>query len=112
MEQKNIKILGGQEMPVECNALAFTIFEQIAEKSIFKESFESLRSRAVIIISCVLAANDNSTITLVELLKQSSWQELNDAFGVVYGLYLDFFKIPAVAQQPEPDNKELDDEKN
>ena len=99
-------------MPVECNALAFTIFEQIAEKSIFKESFESLRSRAVIIISCVLAANDNSTITLVELLKQSSWQELNDAFGVVYGLYLDFFKIPAVAQQPEPDNKELDEEKN
>ena len=87
-------------------------FEEISNKSFFGEDFNKLKDRIALIISAVLAADKDTSLTIEEMIQADRFsvvQEVFTAYAIVMELANEFFKIPSV----EPnDEKPVDDEDN
>lgn len=108
MQQKEITI-GGKQYPVVFTLKTMMNFEEITGKSFFGETFDTFKSRIALIISAVVAADENAGITIEQLTNADTWQAAQDivkAYVAVMELSAKFFNIPEV----EPKDEKLADE--
>ena len=109
MTQKEITI-NGQNYPIVFNMQTILNFEEISNKSFFGEDFNKLKDRIALIISAVLAADKNTTLTIDEMIQTDSFavvQEVFTAYAIVMELANEFFKVPDVEpkdEQPSEDD--------
>lgn len=111
MKERKITI-AGKEISVAFNGATMISFEEITKKPFFEEKFTTQASRMALIFSAIYAFDDQTDITMTELIKTASWKELNEAFTIVMEASMEFFNIPDVARQPEPTEEEKKDVKN
>ena len=79
-------------------------YEEISGKSFFGEDFAHLKERIALIMSAALTADENTTLTVEELMA---------AYNIVMELCAEFMKIPAVEPKPEkPSEDEEEKAKN
>ena len=110
MQQKEITI-GGKQYPVVFTLKTMMNFEEITGKSFFGESFDTFKSRIALIISAVVAADENAGITIEQLTNADTWQAAQDivkAYVAVMELSAKFFNIPEVESEPK-DEKPADE---
>ena len=103
MTQKEIKI-AGKTYPVVFTLKTMMIFEEITGNSFFGENFETMKSRIVLIISAIIAADPDTDITVEQLTNAETWeatQEIFNAYVAVMELSAKFFKIPEVEPKDE-----------
>ena len=114
MQQKEITI-GGKQYPIVFTLKTMMNFEEIIGKSFFGETFDTFKSRIVLIISAVFAADENADLTIEKLANADTWQAAQDivkAYVAVMELSAKFFKLPEVEPKDEPAPAEAaDDEK-
>ena len=115
MTQKEITI-NGKTFPVVFTVKTMMGFERITGKRFFGESFEYIGEKAALVVAAAVAADDNSALTMDEIMNSDKVQTLNDignAFTTVNELANEFFDIPKVEPQPEPaEESEGDNQKN
>ena len=112
MQQKEITI-GGKQYPVVFTLKTMMNFEEITGKSFFGESFDTFKSRIALIISAVVAADENAGITIEQLTNADTWQAAQDivkAYVAVMELSAKFFNIPEVEPKDEKPADETEDE--
>ncbi len=112
MQQKEITI-GGKTYPVVFTLKTMMNFEEITGKSFFGETFDTFKSRIVLIISAVFAADENSDLTIEKLANSDTWQAAQDivkAYVLVMELSAKFFNIPEVEPKDEKPADETEDE--
>jgi hypothetical protein len=112
MQQKEITI-GGKTYPVVFTLKTMLNFEEITGKSFFGESFDTFKSRIALIISAVVAADENAGITIEQLTNADTWQAAQDivkAYVDVMELSAKFFNIPEVEPKDEKSDDETEDE--
>ena len=103
MTQKEITI-NGQSYPIVFNMQTILNFEEISNKSFFGEDFNKLKDRIALIISAVLAANKDTSLTIEDMIQTdrfSVMQEIFTAYAIVMELANEFFKVPAVEPKDE-----------
>lgn len=110
MNEKKVTI-NGKEYPVVFNIKTMLNYEGITGTSFFREKFDKLKERMVLVLAAALSADENTTLTLADLTERDSWkaiQEVIAAFAVAMQLAEEFFEIPAVvaAAEPQPTEKE------
>jgi hypothetical protein len=115
MKTKEITI-GGKTYPVAFSMKTMLNYEEISGKSFFGETFDHLKERIAIIMSAALTADENTTLTVEELMNGDEWEKVKDilaAYNTVMELCAEFMKIPAVEPQPEkPSEDEEEKAKN
>lgn len=115
MKTKEITI-GGKNYPVAFSMKTMLNFEEISGKPFFGESFDHLKERIALIMSAALTADDNTELTIEDLMKGGEWErvkELMSAYNVVMELCAEFMEIPAVEPKPEkPSEDEEEKAKN
>ena len=112
MQQKEITI-GGKQYPVVFTLKTMMNFEEITGKSFFGESFDTFKSRIALIISAVVAADENAGITIEQLTNADTWQAAQDivkAYVAVMELSAKFFNIPEVEPKDEKPADETEEE--
>lgn len=108
MNEKKVTI-NGKEYPVVFNIKTMLNYEGITGTSFFSEKFDKLKERMVLVLAAALSADEDTTLTLADLTERDSWkaiQEVIAAFAVVMQSAEEFFEIPAVAAEPQPTEKE------
>ena len=114
MEKKHITI-GGQQVPVVFNVSTLLAYEEISGKSFFGEHFERTRERLALICAAAYAADNDTTLTIEQLMQADSWQEVSQAFTDVMDAAGTFFNLPKVVEESERQEAETtgdDGEKN
>lgn len=111
MKERKITI-AGKEISVAFNGATMISFEEITKKPFFEEKFTTQASRMALIFSAIYAFDENTDMTMTELMKTVSWKEMNEAFTIVMEASMEFFDIPEVAKQPEPTEEEKKNAKN
>ena len=115
MIQKEITI-NGKTYPVAFNMRAIMNYEDLSQgKSFFGETFTQMKPRLALIMATVLAANEDADLTVEELLKGDTWEEVQaiiNAYNIIMELVGEFFKIPKVEEINEVDVKPEDEEKD
>lgn len=104
MQQKDITI-GGKTYPVVFTLKTMMNFEEITGKSIFGETFDTLKERIALIMSAIFAADEKADITVEQLANAESWEAAQDivkAYVAVMELSAKFFNIPEVEPKDEP----------
>ena len=112
MQQKEITI-GGKQYPIVFTLKTMMNFEEITGKSFFGETFDTFKSRIVLIISAVFAADENSDLTIEKLANADTWQAAQDivkAYVAVMELSTKFFNTPEVEPKDEKPADETEDE--
>ena len=112
MQQKEITI-GGKLYPVVFTLKTMMNFEEITGKSFFGETFDTFKSRIALIISAVVAADENAGITIEQLTNADTWQAAQDivkAYVAVMELSAKFFNIPEVEPKDEKSADETEEE--
>lgn len=110
MTTKKITI-NGKEYPVVFTMKTILTFEENTNKSFFGEQFETLRNRMAIIYSAVVAADQETSFTLDDMMNIDNMQGMKDvleAFTLVMEMASEFFKVPEI--EPK-DTSEPDDNK-
>ena len=97
-------------------SVAFTMapvlsYEEIADRSFFNEQFQRIRERMMLIFAAIYAANPKADITMDDIMGTDDWGEFNEAFNVVMKMATDFFKVPKVTEELEPEPTDEKDEK-
>ena len=85
MKTKEITI-GGVTYPVAFSMKTMLNFEEISGKPFFGESFDHLKERIALIMSAALTADDNTKLTIDDLMKGDEWdrvKELMAAYNTV-----------------------------
>ena len=103
MTQKEITI-GGKTYPVAFSMKTMLNYEEISGKPFFGESFDHLKERIALIMSAALTADENTTLTVEELMNGDDWDKVKDilaAYNTVMELCAEFMKIPSVEPKPE-----------
>jgi hypothetical protein len=111
MKTKEITI-NGKNYAIVFNVKTMMNFEEISGKSFFGEDFSHLKERIAIIIAAVLSANEKVTLTVEEIIEgeeYKSLQEIFAAYRAVMELAGEFFQVPEIEKQNEPELKEDDD---
>lgn len=114
MNEKEITI-NGKQYPVKFDMQAMMNFEEITGESFFNSKFESLKSRIALIISAAIAADSQSKITVEELKGEGDIKAIMaivTAYKTVSELMADFFTVPAIEQQNEPEPSDGEGAKN
>ena len=115
MKTKEITI-GRKAYPVAFSMKTMLNYEEISGKSFFGEDFAHLKERIALIMSAALTADENTTLTVDELMNGDDWEKVKDilaAYNTVMELCGEFMKIPAVEPQPEkPSEDEEEKAKN
>jgi hypothetical protein len=113
MTQKEIKIKG-TAYPVAFNMRTMLNFEEITGKPFFGETFDTLKPRIALILAAVLAADEQTTLTVDMLMQADDWQTVQDiitAYATIMEMTGEFFKVPAVEpKDKEPEPKDDEDE--
>ena len=112
MQQKEITI-GGKQYPVVFTLKTMMNFEEITGKSFFGETFDTFKPRIALIISAVVAADENAGITIEQLTNADTWQAAQDivkAYVAVMELSAKFFNIPEVEPKDEKPADETEEE--
>ena len=103
MTQKEITI-NGQNYPIVFNMQTILNFEEISNKSFFGEGFDKLKDRIALIISAVLAADKNTSLTIEEMIQTDKFAVVKEeftAYAIVMELANEFFKVPDVEPKDE-----------
>lgn len=105
--------IAGKQYPVTFDFQTLLNFENITKKSFFGATFEMTTERMALIMAAVLAANENTSLTIEEMVGQKDWdavKEIITAYGIIMNLANDFFHIPEVVKQSE--EEEAEDQKD
>lgn len=108
MKTKEITI-GGKNYPVAFSMKTMLNFEEISGKPFFGELFDHLKERIALIMSAALTADDNTKLTIEDLMKGDEWErvkELMAGYNIVMELCAEFMEIPAVEPKPENPSEE------
>ena len=111
MKTKEITI-GCKNYPVAFSMKTMLNYEEISGKPFFGESFDHLKERIALIMSAALTADENTTLTVEELMNGDDWEKVKDilaAYNTVMELCGEFMKIPAVEPQPEKPSEDEDE---
>lgn len=111
MNRKEITI-NGKSYKVAFTFQTILNFEDVTGKSFFAASLDTLKNRIALIFAAVLAADENTDITVESITGKQDLSALNDiiaAHNVIMEMSGGFFKIPEVEKV---ENKEGDDEVN
>lgn len=118
VQHKEINI-NGKAYPVVFNMQTIIIFEEIANKSFFVVNFNKTTERMALIVSSVMAADKESSITIEEVMAEqdmNALKQINEAFAIIFDMTADFFKIPKVLnpneELKEEEKKEKENVKN
>jgi len=118
MKQKEITIQGKQ-YPVIFTLATIDNFEGITNKSFFEANLNTVRCRIALIMAAVLAADENTKLTVEDLRGNEdfeSYNQINEAFIVVGELSKEFFKVTDSDKKSEAeeqgDNQEGEQGKN
>ena len=112
MTQKEITI-NGQQYPVVFTMDTLMNFERIVSKSFFETDFKTLTDRMALIIAAVITANEKTTLT-VEAMKGDNdlkaVQQIIAAYNVVMTLAGEFFNIPQIEKNNNPESPATEDD--
>lgn len=106
---KKIEILG-KNVEVAFNGLAMTEIEAITGKSFFEEKFDTQKARAALIYACIFGADEDTSISMNDILKNAKWGEFAAAFNECQKMSLEFFELPTVVKNTEGTEKTEDTE--
>lgn len=101
--------INGKNYPIVFNMKTMMNFEEISGKSFFGEEFAHLKERIALIIAAVLAANENTTLTAEEMIEAQdlkALQEILAAYQIVMELAGEFFKVPDIEKQNNPEKED------
>ena len=110
MTEKKISIQG-VEYPVVFNMKTIMNFEEITGDSFFASMFGTMKNRIALICSAALSADADTKLTVETLIGSEDYQSVMDvinAYSVVDSLAGEFFKVPEIEKQndPEPEPEE------
>lgn len=108
MKQITINVCG-KEYPAVFNLGTMAAYERITGKSFFQEDFAMTNERMVLILSAVIAADENTDLTFDALKDECSFADMAKAFKDVSELSTQFFEIPEVVKQSEDAETPKDD---
>ena len=113
MKQKEVTI-NGVKYPVVFTLDTLFGVEDITGGSFFDVNFGTLKNRMAVVLAAIYSADDKADITVDALKAMEPMQMIRDitaAFVTVSMLMNEFFKIPEVEQQnePEPEKTEGDE---
>lgn len=117
MQQKEITI-NGKQYPVAFNMKAIINYEEFSQgESFFGETFTQIKSRIALILSAVLAADEDTDLTVEDLLKGNTWEEVQaviTAYNTIMEMIGEFFHIPEVEKtdDEQADEEERNQSKN
>jgi hypothetical protein len=107
--QKVITI-NGKTYPVAFNMKAIMNYEELNKgQSFFGENFTQMKPRIALIISAVLAADEDTDLTVEELLKGETWEEVQaviTAYNTIMEMIGEFFHIPEVEKSDDDQTDE------
>ena len=109
----NVITINKKKYPVVVNMGTLLSYEQITGKSILNDEngLKMMGDRMVLIFAAVMSADEDTTLTMEDLMKNTGWKEFNDASVTVLNLLAKFFNIPKI--EAEAENKtEIQDEEN
>lgn len=109
----NVITINKKKYPVVVNMGTLLSYEQITGKSILNDEngLKMMGDRMVLIFAAVMSADEDTTLTMEDLMKNTGWKEFNDASVTVLKLLAKFFNIPKI--EAEAENKtETQDEEN
>lgn len=112
MNQKEIKIKG-TAYPVAFNMRTMLNFEEISGKPFFGETFDTLKPRIALILAAVLAADEQTTLTVDMLMQADDWQCVQDiitAYATIMEITGEFFKVPDIEKGKDPEPKADEDQ--
>ena len=112
MKQKEITIQGKQ-YPVAFDLQTLLNYEENAGHSFFNIDFEhiSLNDRINIIYAAVKSADMNTDLTVEDIKGKKSFDDMNAilaASNVVVILSTDFFPVPEIEKQSEPEPEQTE----
>lgn len=102
-----------KEYPVVVNMGTLLSYEQITGKSILgdENGLKMMGDRMVLIFAAVMSADENTTLTMEDLMKNTGWKEFNDASVIVLNLLAKFFNIPKIEAEAEKKTETSGDKK-
>ena len=105
MKQKEVTI-NGVQYPVVFTLDTLFGVEEIIGGSFFEANFGTLKNRMALVLAAIYSADDKADISVEALKAMEPMQMIRDitaAFVTVSEAMNEFFKIPAVEQQNEPE---------
>lgn len=113
-ETKTHITINGRELPVQFCAATMINFEQITGKPFGGEKFETQLSRIALVMAANMTADNDTQLTIDELLYHTSWQELRSAFDTVLKMLADWFTVPDIIKKVEEEkaDKQEGEKKN
>ena len=103
MTEKKEITLRGKKYPVAFTMTTVLSYEEIADRSFFGEQFQRIRERMMLIFAALYAADPKADITMEDIMGTDDWAEFNAAFDVVMKMATEFFKVPKVTEELEPE---------
>lgn len=97
--------INGVAYPVVFTMLTMTNFEAIINKGFFKADWNKTTERMALIIAAALAADENTKLNIETLRGKDSfddYKQIVTAFNVVMTMANEFFEIPAVEKDKDP----------
>ena len=114
MKQKEVTI-NGVKYPVVFTLDTLFGVEDITGGSFFDVNFCTLKNRMTVVLAAIYSADDKADITVEALKAMEPMQMIRDiteAFVTVSLLMNEFFKIPEVEQQNEPQPEKAEGDKD
>lgn len=103
--KKKITILGN-EVVIAFNMATEIAYEDIAGKAFeFEEIQKSVKSRLILCYACIIANNEDSSITLDSLLKDATAADIKVLMEAVMWSMVEWAKIPVVMQKGEEEEE-------
>ena len=112
MKTKEITI-NGKQYPVVFTLKTLSNFEEITNQGFFESKLTKTTERMAIIMSAVLAADKDTTLTIEDIQGQQDWEaylQITKAYNEVMALASEFFPIPEVEKYKDPEPKEDEQE--
>jgi hypothetical protein len=104
--KKKITILGN-EVVIAFNMATEIAYEDIAGKAFeFDEMQKSVKSRLILCYACIIANNEETSITLDSLLKDATAADIKALMEAVMWSMVEWAKIPVVMQQDKEEEAE------
>ena len=105
--------INGVAYPVVFTMLTMTNFEEIINKGFFDANWKKTSERMALIIAAALAADEDTKLNIETLRGKDSfddYKQIVTAFNVVMTMANEFFKIPAVEKDKDPNPKDGEQE--
>lgn len=95
---KEIKILNHDAVPVVFNMAAQIAYERISDKAFELSALVTTEARLVLYYSCILAADENTEITLKDLLENTTVEDIKIIDDAVNAEMSAWYHIPEPAK--------------